>query len=260
MDFKRIFMLVLGRPLRTLMLLCWIALGLLILASIYSRVSLAQRGKLMRVWSRLLLRVLGVNVHAQGGLLRPGTLVVANHVSWLDPFVLLSLQPLRFVAKAEVRRWPVFGWLAARAGTVFIRREQQRDVSRVALRFTGLLEAGESVALFPESTTGDGSHLMPFKTGLFQVAISQSVACIPVALNYEQRVAIWIDDMGFVSSVWHILGHAGIDVRVQVCPEIPSAAGMSRRDLARASEQAIAIALSLPIRRNRSETPADPPA
>ncbi len=244
---------------RLICLAGWIALGLSILALAFPLLGQHRRGRVAGAWSRGLLRVLGVRLHVSGSVPNGRALVVANHVSWIDPFLILASVPVRFVAKDEVRRWPVFGWLAAQAGTVFIQRERQRDVTRVTQVFADRLNDGERVAVFPEATTGDGSYLRPFKTALFEVAVRQNAYCVPTGLRYAHRAAAWIDDMGFAESIWQIVALPRLDAELVFCPPIP-AYGHTRRMLATASEHAIATALSLAVRHNRSETPGDPPA
>lgn len=246
------------RPVRSVLLLLWLGAGLIILALAFPVLSISRQVSVSSRWSRALLLVLGVRMRVEGDVVPAGELVVANHVSWLDPFVLQAMGPMRFVAKAEILQWPVLGWFAKNAGTVFIRRERQRDVSHVVQRFEHCLSQGVSVAVFPEATTGDASHILPFKTGLFQVAIRAQVACVPVAIRYLQSTAIWIEDMSFTHSMWKVLGQARTDVIVRILPVIPSHQDSTRRDLAMACEQAIANALSLPVRRNQSEIPDDP--
>ena len=247
------------RLIRLVLLTVWIGCGLLALAFCFPWFAAVARGEVTRTWSRGLLKILGVRCRVEGAWQRSGGLVVANHVSWLDPFVLLSIHPMHFVAKAEIRQWPVFGWLAAHAGTVFVDRERPRDVGRVAKAFGGRVEDGELVALFPEATTSDGSYVRSFKTALFQVAVTQAVPCLPVALAYAQPEAVWIDDMSFMQSVWRMTALARLEVRVVLCAAILPMQ-QDRRDLARQSEQAIAAALSLPVRRSRPETDGGPPA
>ena len=131
--------------------------------------------------------------------------------------------------------------------------------SPVAQAFVAYLNNGTAVGMFPESTTSDGTQLLPFKPALFQVAVSTAADCYPVALHYDNRAAIWIGDMGFLSSIWHIMAQPRIIASVNFCPPIHYQ-GQHRRELAAASASAIAIALSLPDPHNSPETPADLPA
>lgn len=231
------------RPLRALALFGLIVMGLGVLATAFPLLAMSRRERIMQTWSQALLYIVGIRLHLVGQPPRDATLVVANHVSWIDPFVLIACAPVHFVAKAEIRSWPVFGWLAAQAGTIFIQRQRARDIHKITQSFTTALRAGKTVGMFPESTTTDGKQLLPFKSALFQVAIDAQVNCQPVALRYQHEAAIWINDMGFLSSVWHIMGVPCIPVQVTYCA--PVTPDTTRRQLSLASETAIAQALCL---------------
>ena len=259
MLFTRYFTAYCVRPFRALGFIALIISGLATLAFLFPWLNQRQRGSIAQHWSGMILRTLGIRLRMTGTRPAGPALLVANHLSWADPFVLIACYPVHFVAKAEIRRWPVFGWLAAMAGTIFIQRDRQRDLSKVAQAFVSHLNDGSAVGMFPESTTSDGSRLLPFKPALFQVAVSAAADCHPVALGYDHCAAIWIDNMGFLSSVWHVMAQPCITASVHFCPAI-AYQGQHRRDLAAASEAAIANALCLPAPRIPLETPDDPPA
>ncbi len=246
------------RPLRLLLLIVLIGAGLLMLALVFPFLQQRQREKTIMVWTGILLQTLGIRVHSTGSSPPGAALLVANHISWADPFLLMAYHPMRFVAKAEIRDWPVLGWLAAQAGTVFIRRDRLRDLVTVSQTFITHLEGGTAVGVFPESTTSDGKALLPFKTALFQVAINARTDCYPVAICYDQPEAIWIEDMGLLSSVWRLMALKQTTAYIHYCPAI-SFHGHNRHTLARASATAIANALCLPAQHNLFETPSDLP-
>ena len=115
------------------------------------------------------------------------TLVTANHVSWLDIAAVHAVCPqARFVSKADVRHWPLLGWLIGAVGTLFIERERKRDAMRVVHQMAESLIAGDVVAVFPEGTTGDGRALLPFHANLLQAAIAAEAPVQPVALRYTE--------------------------------------------------------------------------
>lgn len=233
------------RPVRALALLMLIGAGLIILGTVFPVLQMSVRERIMQRWSQALIYIVGIRLRIVGQTPTGAALVVANHVSWADPFVLIACSPVHFVAKAEIRSWPVFGWLAAQAGTIFIQRERARDVHKVTQSFTAALQLGRAVGMFPESTTSNGKQLLPFKPPLFQVALDANVACQPVALCYEHDAAVWIDNMGFLSSIWRIMAVAQIPVVATYCTPVVPNSQMHRRDLAVASEAAIAGALNL---------------
>lgn len=146
---------------------------------------------------RRLLRVFGIELHANGALPRRG-LLVANHLSYLDIIVFASLTPCVFVSKSEVKAWPVFGWFARRAGTIFVNRASRRDAVRAAQEILAALRSGALVVLFPEGTSSDGTKVMPFKSSLLESAVGAGVPVSVAALHYEladgdaaQEVCYW---------------------------------------------------------------------
>ncbi|WP_147069833.1 lysophospholipid acyltransferase family protein [Sulfuriferula plumbiphila] len=244
-----------------------VLVGLLILAGIFPWASRAARAALTMRWSRILLATLGIRLRVSGTapeVADGGVMFAANHLSWLDPFLVLAHCPAHFVAKSEVRSWPVLGWLAAQSGTLFIERERRQDVARISTAFTRLLRAGENVGLFPESTTGDGTALNPFKPALLQAACAAGARLCPVAIRYVDQAGrahpapIWVGEMSFADSILRIAAARGIVAELTFCPCM-AGAHQTRRALALQAETAIASVLSLSVPRIPPETPADPP-
>jgi 1-acyl-sn-glycerol-3-phosphate acyltransferase len=210
----------------------------------------ARRERLIRDWSRRLLGQCRVTVEqAPGAEALAHALIVANHISWLDIFVINSLHPCRFVAKAEIRRWPVLGWLVACAGTVFISRGNRRNLRHIFQGLVSVLEQGERVAFFPEGTTAKQGSLLPFHANLFEAAIDAKVRVQPYALEYvdgEGRphpAVEYVDSTTLVESLFMILGGAPVRARLTCLAPI-DAAGAHRRELANAAQQAVARALT----------------
>src|SRR5450631_3116401 len=137
---------------------------------VFPLVSSARKRALVKRWSQRLLRILVVEARLHGDIGARGgnVLIVANHISWLDIFVLNSVHPVRFVAKSELARWPIVGAMINGAGTLFIERTQRRDTRRVNHHVARVLASGDVVAIFPEGTTTDGLDMLPFKSSLLQ--------------------------------------------------------------------------------------------
>jgi len=135
------------------------------------------------LWARLFLRAIGLRLTLTGRLPPPGVMVVANHLSYLDIPVLAACLPTLFLSKVEISRWPMIGFFARAAGTLFIDRDQSRDTGRVFGELSVWLRAGERITWFPESTTSPGATVAPFKPALFQAAIRAGVPCHPVTLR-----------------------------------------------------------------------------
>ena len=212
--------------------------------------SSARRARVKR-WSVRLLEILAVSIVVRGDLdLREGNvLVVANHVSWLDIFVLNAIHPVRFVAKAELGRWPIAGAMVRSAGTLLIERAKRHDTQRVNHYIAEVLAAGDVVAIFPESTTSDGATTLPFKSSLLQPIVEAAGRVAPVAIRYQGRdstrslAPAYVGDLTFMASVWRVCGEESLFVTLDAPPAI-EAGGRHRRELARMAETIIQTALA----------------
>ena len=222
----------------------------------------ARRTAQMQRWARQLMGICGVSVETSGGAdgtpsvpMLAQVLVVSNHVSWLDIFVIDTLYPCRFVAKAEIRAWPVLGWLATRAGTIFIARGERRELRQLFQGLVQKLGAGERIAFFPEGTTAAQGRLLPFHANLFEAAIDAAAPVQPLALSYVDAdgrphpTVDFIGDMTFAQSMVAILGGPPVRARL-VCLAPLATAGQHRRDVALAAHAAVARALGVPAARD----------
>lgn len=227
-------------------------LGLLTAALVFPLAGEAGRARLVRRWSVKLLGLCRVKVQvidAAAGAAPTHALIVANHISWLDIFVINSWHPCRFVAKADIRGWPLLGWLCARAGTIFIERGSLRAVRRIYEGLVHRLQAGERVAFFPEGTTSEQGSVLPFHSNLFESAVEAQVPVQPFALRYLRvdgggfhPAVTFIGDMSFVESLIVILKGGSIRAELVRLPVIETAGG-HRRELAQAAHDAIAAEL-----------------
>lgn len=242
--------------------------GIVTTALVFPLVGLPTRQTLVRHWSKRLLRVMRIEVNVSGmpvsGL--PGNmLIVANHISWLDIFVLNALQPARFIAKAELKRWPLIGPMIQRCGTLFIERERRRDAHRVNEDARRVLAEGDVIAIFPEGTTTDGTELLPFHASLLQPVIDAAGHLQPVAIRYRSGDGAYSDapayvgDTSFMASFWRVLGERNLVVEVTL-PEALPAQNRRRRELSRTAEALIRTALELSSNDSAPGTRADRPA
>src|SRR5262249_17962547 len=116
----------------------------------------------------------------------PGSgLLVSNHLSYLDVLVLSSITPAIFVSKSEVKHWPVFGWMARRAGTLFIERAKRGDVARVNDEADRLPETGMLLVIFPEGTSSDGREVLPFRSSLLEPIVGRRHPLSVAHISYE---------------------------------------------------------------------------
>jgi 1-acyl-sn-glycerol-3-phosphate acyltransferase len=191
-------------------------------------------------------------------------MIAANHVSWIDVFCVSSVCSTRFIAKSEVRDWPVAGWIAERAGTLFVRRARRRDTARINDIVHAALAQGDCVGLFPEGTTTMGDRLLRFHSSLFEPAVANQARVYPVAIRYEHADgslsrAMAYDDLSFMQSLALMLRQRHVVARIAFIETIEPA-GLVRREVASIAQERIASRLGLPSPGNEPRTPFDLPA
>jgi 1-acyl-sn-glycerol-3-phosphate acyltransferase len=213
----------------------------------------AQRRARIQWWATKMLRTMGIALQVHGTPLEPqrgGTLLVANHVSWLDIMAVHAVCPqARFVSKADVKHWPVLSRLVDAAGTLYLERERKRDALRVVHVMAQALVAGETVAVFPEGTTSDGHALLPFHANLLQAAISTATPVQAVALRFSDarepvsRAVEFVGATTLVQSLWRVACGEGVVAHVHLLPPQRSD-GAERRALSDNLRAQIAAALA----------------
>lgn len=222
--------------------------GALTILLLFPHLDKAERGRRISRWAAHMLAILRVRVVTRGrapNVRAGGAMLVSNHVSWLDIHVFHSLLPVRFISKAEVRGWPVIGWLAQEVGTVFLVREKKSDALRVNQVMADHLREGDLLALFPEGTTSDGRDVLPFYPSLFQPAVEAGAQIWPARLRYldgrgqYSEAAAYYGGMTLAASLWRIARQEGVVVQVEFLVPIPNKEGLARRDLARLCEAVI---------------------
>lgn len=238
----------------------------LIQSAIYPHVDQQWQRRLAKNWSARLLSILSIRLRYQGtppALEISRAMLAANHVSWLDVYSLQTVCPARFVAKAEIRGWPLLGWLSRNAGTLFIERSKRSDTARINKHISEALASGDRVAVFPEGTTGDGKALMHFHASLLQPAVNAEAMLYPVAIRYtnmegEISTAAPYVNISMIESLRRILREPWINVELIFGTPIDSN-GKNRRELARWVEHAIANDLFLPVPHKTPGTPSGRP-
>lgn len=140
----------------------------------------------------------GVEVTTVGPLPEGPVVIAPNHLGWIDPLAILSATRAIPVAKSEVEGWPIVGPAIAASGTLFVRRGQAHSGAVVLRRAARALRAGVAVLNFPEGTTSDGSDVLPFKRGVFGLAIRERVPVVPLALRFDPPELAWVGDDAFV--------------------------------------------------------------
>lgn len=204
-------------------------------------------------WSHWLMRVFGIHVRSVGTPLPGATLFVANHVSWVDIVVLHSQRMMGFVAKREIAAWPLVGWMASKAETIFHKRGSQESLGDVLELMTERLKTGYCVGAFPEGGTRNGRELGAFHARIFTAAVEAAVPVQPVALRYgrdgsaQTRVA-FAPRENFLQNFLRLLGEPSIDTDVIFLePILPgSAEAEGRRRIAETARTRIAAVLPPP--------------
>jgi 1-acyl-sn-glycerol-3-phosphate acyltransferase len=206
------------------------------------------RKKMVQHWCIRLLRILKVKVIIHGD---PSTLLgtkpyllVSNHISWLDIHIINSIRPVIFVAKADVSKWPIFGYLASMLGTIFLKREKLSDIKRVIQLMKDKLANQEVVAIFPEGTSSDGKSVLPFKSNLFESAHQAGVNVLPITIQYKENGqysnrAAFIGDMELIDSIKNILKSNHLVVHVHLSDSLSGR--LTRQELASRAHQMVAL-------------------
>jgi 1-acyl-sn-glycerol-3-phosphate acyltransferase len=198
--------------------------------------SFKARSEWLQRWSAQILRCVNVQVSRLGELPKEGVLA-CNHLSYLDVMVLAAGQPMVFVAKSEVRGWPLIGWLTRFAGTLYVQRERKSDVARLAASFTPVVNEGVVIGLFPEGTSTGGHQVLPFYSSLFEPAARSGWRATPAWIGYtladgsvEDEICYW-RDMKFALHLPRLLSKERIVATVAYGPAL--AAGLNRKEMAR---------------------------
>jgi lyso-ornithine lipid O-acyltransferase len=196
----------------------------------------ARRASWLQRYSRRILRVIRVEVRAEGPIPAQG-LLVSNHLSYLDVLVLASLAPAVFVSKYEVKHWPVFGFFANLAGTIYVRRERRTETGRVTQQIDEALRSQVLVILFPEGTSSGGQSVLPFKSSLLEPAAQQTHSLSVGLIHYElddgdpvEEICYW-RDMTLMPHLLNLLGKRGVHASVRFSPV--QNGSMDRKELAR---------------------------
>jgi 1-acyl-sn-glycerol-3-phosphate acyltransferase len=236
--------------------------GLTIAAFVLPFIKKNSTLRLIKWWCGGLLRAFNIRVITYGNVPAPntqGVMFVANHISWSDIHALNSLIPLRFIAKSDIKDWPIFGYLVQKANTLFIDRSKRQEAGRIVKATAESLNAGDNLCFFPEGTTTDGTGtgangskdklVLPFKGSVLQAAINANTHVWPVAIRYINADGSINTDMAYagdtslIESMHQVLKQKKPVVELHFLQPI-AAHGQNRRDLTLAAYNAIVNCLS----------------
>jgi 1-acyl-sn-glycerol-3-phosphate acyltransferase len=222
----------------------------------FPRLSRDKKLQAIRDWSQSTLTLLGIEVihdtplhHIQEA--NAPLLLVANHVSWVDALIIQTIQPSVFVAKSEVKAWPIVGSIATACGVVFVDRGSPSSARRMVDDVASALHHGYCVAGFPEGTSSEGRAVSLFHANLFEAAINHDIQVQPLAIRYTHPEtgalclkAAFVGDIGFVESLHQVMTSSGIHAKVHA-GDLLSPQGHSRRTLAHLSHKSVSSQLEL---------------
>jgi 1-acyl-sn-glycerol-3-phosphate acyltransferase len=249
-------------PLRAVVVSAHVLLGVAIVLVIFPFAGQVARNRINRSWSRVLIALCGARLISNGAAIpaalqrdgvdprSAGRLALANHVSWMDIFAINAVLPSRFVAKAEIGQWPLLGLLVSGGGTLYIERGRRRAVAAINRTVSEHLKVGETIVVFAEGTTTDGSELLPFHSNLIAPALDVGATIWPIAIRYTERgartsAAAFVGEMGLLTSLARVLVAQQLVVEVAVLPAIAATDAINRHAIARAARAAIARQLGM---------------
>ncbi|RNC85364.1 MAG: 1-acyl-sn-glycerol-3-phosphate acyltransferase [Balneola sp.] len=165
-----------------------------------------------RKWGQSVIKVLGINISVKGTPPKPPFFMVSNHLSYVDVWLFFSQLDCTFIAKSDVKDWPVIGFVLASSGVLFIDREKRSDVARVNEEVSKKLNSSQGIVLFPEGTTSAGVEILPFKSSLFQFPASQNLPVHCASIHYETpeyekpayQSICWWDDTPFFDHLFYL--------------------------------------------------------
>jgi 1-acyl-sn-glycerol-3-phosphate acyltransferase len=204
------------------------------IASLQPDASVTRRTRRARRAATRLAQVLGLELHVSGFAPTEPALLVANHRSYTDILALLACIECTFLAKVEMSRWPLFGSLARRLGTVFVDRDCKESRRAARRRLAELLEEGRRVAVFPEGTTTRGPGCLPFQPGMFYAAAERGIPVVPVSLHYEHTEDAWVGDDTLLRHFFDRFARPAMRLHVRFGPALSHDDGAALRRAAEA--------------------------
>lgn len=201
----------LWRVIKLLIHFCYGAIKVFLFVANYDD---CRKAKALQQWSIKLLKILDINLVIKGivpNKPNTNTLLISNHISWLDILIIYTVIMPRFVAKKEIKQWFIIGSLVKAGNTIFIDRENKRDIIAVNQKLSEELRQGSCMAVFPEGTTSEGDSILPFKASLFEPIYQSKGNVLPIIIQYRDSVGginkrpAFIGSMSLLRSVWNVL-------------------------------------------------------
>lgn len=177
----------------------------------------ASGAEATQAWAREMCRTVGVCITRRGSPISQPALYVANHRSYIDIIAMAAQLETSYVAKASVAKWPVIGYAARLANTIFVERDDRRSRAQTRTQIARALKAGQSVTVFAEGTTAAGPEILPLRQGVFQIAVEADVPVVPVAIDYPDRRDAWVGDATFVGHFLQRFSRSTVPMHITFC-------------------------------------------
>ena len=186
---------------------------------------------LIKRWSSLLLKIFKINLVVTNDLKKildkKNYLIVSNHISWVDIFIINSTCPVAFVAKKSISKWPIVSWLVKASETIFIDRKRITKIKETTKEVENFLQNKGSICIFPEGTSTDGSQLLNFKSNLLQTAINKNISVLPIAIQYLQNqnfcsAPAYYAELSLLDSIRNLIKFDNIEAKLTILTEIKS--------------------------------------
>lgn len=226
--------------LRIVLLLLTAALSSLLCLTIYWIVPRSVWSKIVRIWAFIIIKISGINLEVvdktNNNYLLSNYMVIANHMSWLDVMLLDTIYFIGFVAKAELRYWPLLNILIKAGGTIFINRNRKRDIVPTNRKISELLSNGGCIGLFPEGKVNNGKEIFPFKAPLLEAALQSQSKIIPIVLLYfREDGQLAREALYYGHNLWQTVSNTvrakSLTVKAIILPEVETCNFKSRQAL-----------------------------
>lgn len=217
----------------------WLGVAFLIVTYLMSAI-LGKRNRhaINKAYSKALLRVLGIQVQVEGNFSKNSSVLVSNHCSWLDPFLVTSLANVSFVTSTDTQKDPLLGPITSVAGCHFVSRKPWSLPQEMAA-MEKTLASHVHLAFYPEATSGDGSKLLPFRPTFFDLSVRSGIPVQPAVLRWNSDVVPYYGDMKFVPHIAKVIATKGIRATYQLLEPISPTEFPDRKVLTQACEESI---------------------